>query len=58
MANIDPPDSHGPAICLAEMEADLTECQARIESSPLHKITRLIEDNPDRAIEVIRRWLN
>ena len=36
---------------------DLEQMESRVEKSLLKKVQKLIEDFPDRALEVIRGWM-
>lgn len=37
---------------------DVDEAEGRIKESSLNKVLKLIEDHPDRTLEVIRGWLH
>ena len=36
---------------------DVDRIEERVEKSPVHKVRKLVEDFPERALEVIRAWM-
>ena len=41
----------------APMVIDVDRIEERVEKSLVHKVRKLVEDFPERALEVIRAWM-
>ncbi|MDD9877825.1 MAG: hypothetical protein OXR84_10335 [Magnetovibrio sp.] len=56
-AAVPPPNPCIPSMVDELPEIDVAGIEGRIDRSLTAKVRRLIDDHPDRALEVVRAWM-